>query len=76
MRIALEVGGHSAWVSELLKELGHEVIVANARKLRMIFQSDSKHDRLAAEQLARVARMEPRTLGSSSRGRYSSGVWK
>jgi transposase len=62
MRIALEVGGHSAWVSELLKELGHEVIVANARKLRMIFQSDSKNDRLDAEQLARVARMEPRLL--------------
>jgi len=55
-RIALEVGGHSAWVSELLAELGHEVIVANARKLRMIFQSDSKNDRLDAERLARVAR--------------------
>lgn len=61
-RIALEVGGHSAWVSELLKELDHEVIVANARKLRMIFQSDSKNDRLDAEQLARVARMDPRLL--------------
>ena len=61
-RIALEVGTHSAWVSELLKELGHEVIVANARKLRMIFQSDSKNDRLDAEQLARVARMDTRLL--------------
>ena len=40
-RIAIEVGGHSAWISELLKELGHEVLVANARKLRMIFQNDS-----------------------------------
>ncbi len=62
-RIALEVGGHSAWVSELLKELDHEVLVANARsKLRMIFQSDSKNDWLDAEQLARVARMDPRLL--------------
>ena len=61
-RIAHEVGGHSAWVSELLKELGHEVIVANARKLRMIFQNDSKNDRLDAEQLARVARMDPKLL--------------
>ena len=42
-RIALETGGHSAWVSELLKELGHEVLVVNARKLRMIFQRDSKN---------------------------------
>jgi transposase len=61
-RIALEVGGQSAWVSELLEELGHEVVVANARKLRMIFQSDSKNDRFDAEQLARVARMDPRLL--------------
>ena len=61
-RIALEVGGHSAWVSELLKELGHDVLVANARKLRMIFQSDSKNDRLDAEQLARVRRLDPRLL--------------
>jgi transposase len=61
-RIALEVGGHSAWVSELLSELGHEVVVANARKLRMIFQSDSKNDRLDAEQLARVARLDPKLL--------------
>ena len=59
-RIALEAGTHSAWVSELLKELGHDVIVANARKLRMIFQSDSKNDRLDAEQLARVARLDPK----------------
>jgi len=61
-RIALEVGGQSAWVSELLAELGHEVLVANARKLRMIFQSDSKNDRFDAEQLARVARMDSKLL--------------
>jgi transposase len=61
-RIALEVGGHSAWVSELLRELGHAVIIANARKLRLIFQNDSKNDRLDAERLARVARMDPRLL--------------
>lgn len=61
-RIAIEVGGHSAWISELLKNLGHDVLVANARKLRMIFQSDSKNDRLDAEQLARVARLDPKLL--------------
>jgi len=62
MRIALEAGTHSAWVSELLKEAGHDVLVANARKLRMIFQNDSKNDRLDAEQLARVARLDPKLL--------------
>lgn len=61
-RIALEVGTHSPWVNQLLQEAGHEVLVANARKLRLIYQADNKHDRLDAEQLARVARMDPRLL--------------
>lgn len=61
-RIALEAGTHSPWVSALLEEFGHEVVVANPRKLRMIFKSDTKNDRLDAEQLARVARMDPRLL--------------
>jgi len=34
-RIALEVGTHSPWVSRLLKSLGHEVIVANARQVKL-----------------------------------------
>ena len=33
-RIALEIGTQSPWVNRLLSELGHEVIVANARKVR------------------------------------------
>ncbi len=61
-RVALEVGTHSPWVSSFLKEAGHEVLVANSRKLRMIFKSDSKNDRFDAEQLARVAPMDPRLL--------------
>ena len=61
-RIALEAGTHSPWVSALLEELGHEVVVANPRKLRMIFKSDTKNDRVDAEQLARVVRMDPRLL--------------
>jgi hypothetical protein len=43
MRIALEAGSHSPWISRLLAELGHEVIVANARNLRMISDSDGKN---------------------------------
>ncbi len=35
-RIALETGTHSPWVSRLLSELGHEVIVAHARNVRLI----------------------------------------
>ncbi len=62
VRIAIEASTHSPWVSSLLKDAGHEVLVANPRKLRMIFQSDSKSDRFDAAQLARVARLDPRLL--------------
>ena len=41
-RIALEIGTHSPWISRLLRELGHEVIVANARKVRLIGESRKK----------------------------------
>ncbi len=37
MRIAIEAGTHSPWVSRMLEECGHEVLVANARKLRLIY---------------------------------------
>jgi transposase len=58
-RIALEVGTHSPWISRLLSELGHEVIVANARKVRLIGESRKKDDRLDAQTLARLARIDP-----------------
>lgn len=61
-RVALEVGTHSPWVSRLLTELGHEVLVANARKVRLIHESESKDDPLDAERLARLARVDPRLL--------------
>ena len=61
-RIALEVGTHSPWISRLLSELGHEVIVANARKVRLIGESRKKDDRLDAQTLARLARIDPRFL--------------
>ena len=62
LRIVLEAGTHSPWVSRLLAELGHEVIVANPRKLRLIYQNDSKSDRVDAEYLARVGRLDPALL--------------
>jgi transposase len=61
-RIALEVGTHSPWVSRHLAGLGHEVIVANPRKVRLITQSVKKNDRMDAEQLARLARVDPALL--------------
>lgn len=62
MRIALEVGTHSPWVSRLLKELGHDVLVANPRKTRLIYQNRGKQDPVDAEALARIARLDPKLL--------------
>src|SRR5579863_8615067 len=75
-RVAIEVGTHSPWVSRLLRELGHEVIVANARpsgrpvrfvvtgrrRVRLITQSSRKNDKLDAKTLARLARIDPELL--------------
>ena len=41
----METGTHSPWVSLLIAALGHPAIVANARKLRAISQSNTKSDR-------------------------------
>jgi transposase len=62
-RIALETGIHSPWVSRLLSELGHEVIVAHARNVRLIGESRRKDDRFDARTLARLARIDPELLG-------------
>lgn len=59
---ALEAGTHSAWVSHVLEEMGHEVLVGNPRKLRSIWQNDRKDDVRDAEMLARIARLDPELL--------------
>lgn len=62
VRIAIEAGTHSPWVSRLLEECGHEVLVANPSKLRLIYKNPTKDDRVDAEYLARVARLDPKLL--------------
>ena len=61
-RIALETGTHSPWVSRQLTQLGHEVIVAHARNVRLIGESSRKDDQLDARTLARLARIDPGLL--------------
>jgi transposase len=61
-RIVLETGTHSPWISRLLEGFGHQVIVANARKLRAISQNESKNDRRDAEMLARLGYCNPKLL--------------
>jgi transposase len=62
LRIAIETGTHSPWVSRLLEECGHEVLVANSRKLRLIYSNKRKTDQIDAENLARLARVDPKLL--------------
>lgn len=61
-RVVMEVGGHSPWVSRLLEELGHEVLVANARRVKLISQNHRKGDQVDAEFLARLGRVDPQLL--------------
>lgn len=61
-RLVLEAGPHSPWISRLLNELGHEVIVANARMVALIHRHPRKSDRVDAETLARLGRVDPKLL--------------
>jgi transposase len=62
MRMVLEAGTHSPWISRLLSGLGHEVLIANPRKLRLIYLNDNKSDRIDAQYLARIGRLDPSLL--------------
>jgi transposase len=61
-RILMEVGTHSRWASKLLTDLGHDVIVANPWKVKLIAASIKKTDRSDAETLARLGRIDPKLL--------------
>lgn len=61
-RVVMEAGTHSPWVSRLLSALDHEVIVANPRQLRLIYDNDGKSDGVDAEYLARIGRLDPKLL--------------
>lgn len=60
--IALEVGAHSPWITRFFQGLGHEVLVANPRKLRAIYQNDRKCDLYDARMLAKLAAFDPAML--------------
>jgi transposase len=61
-RVALEAGTHSLWLSRTLEQFGHEVIVANPRKLALITQSKKKSDVRDATILAQLALADPKLL--------------
>lgn len=61
-KIAIETGTHSPWVNRLLRRLGHHVTVANSRKVRLIHENRRKNDRIDAEYLARLVRLDRKLL--------------
>lgn len=65
---ALEVGTHSPWISRLIESSGCTCVVANARKLRAIYQNDRKCDEYDARMLAKLARVDPELLSPIQHG--------
>lgn len=60
--IAIEAGAQSAWISRVLASLGHGVIVANAARVALIHKNKRKNNKIDAENLARLARLDPHLL--------------
>lgn len=61
-RVVLEAGTQSPWISRLISSFGHEVIIANPRRLKLITASSRKSDRVDAVALARLGRADPDLL--------------
>jgi len=61
-RMVIETGTHVHWVKDVLAGLGHEVIVANARKVEVIWRNQRKSDETDAGLLARLGRSDPQLL--------------
>jgi transposase len=61
-RVVIEVGTHSAWIQDVITEPGHEVLVANPRLMEGSKRRKRKSDRIDANKLARLGRVDPQSL--------------
>jgi transposase len=61
-RVVIEVGTHSAWMQEIIAGCGHEVLVANPRLMERSKRRKRKNDRIDANKLARLGRVDPQSL--------------
>lgn len=61
-RVVVECGGSTPWIVRMLEGFGHEVVVVNPRRVRLIAESTLKCDRVDAEILARLSRLDPELL--------------
>lgn len=62
LRVVMETGTHSPWVSRVAKGAECETIVANARQMELIAKSTRKGDKADARLLARVGRTDVELL--------------
>ena len=62
LRVVIETGTHSPWISRLITACGHEAVVANSRKLELISRNKNKRDRVEARMLARLGRADVQLL--------------
>jgi transposase len=61
-RVVIESGCQTTWAVRVVEKLGHEVVVVNPRRIRLIAESTLKSDRIDAEILARLGRLEEALL--------------
>lgn len=52
--VVIETGTHTPWIARLVEAVGHEALVADARRIQLIAKSKRKSDRRDAELLARL----------------------
>ena len=58
LKVAIEAGGQTAWIVDVLRELGAKVHVVHPAKVKWIAESKKKTDRIDARWLAHLLRIE------------------
>jgi len=64
IKIIMETGTHSPWISEMLKEKKFDVVVVNSNKLPLISRSLQKNDMNDAELLAQIGMFNNKLLNT------------
>jgi len=57
LRVAVEAGPQTAWIHDLLVEIGAEVVVVNPAKVKLISESRKKTDKIDAKILCELLRL-------------------
>jgi len=71
-RIVMECSGSTPWIYRLLRSLGHDVVVVDPRKIRLIAESTLKCDRVDAKILARLSRFDETLLQPVNQRSYAA----